>query len=126
MKRVNGLGGIIVKCKDKDTMLAWYNKHLQIGAEDWGVVFKPQEFIANQPGGYQIWSLAKMDSPYFEPSTAPFMINFTVEDLDNLLPILKSEGVEVIDNAEPSEYGKFAWILDPEGNKIELWEPPKQ
>jgi predicted enzyme related to lactoylglutathione lyase len=126
MKRVTGLGGVFYKAKDKQALLAWYKKHLQIAAEDWGAIFSPKDFIATHPHAYQVWSLFAKDTDHFAPSTSSFMLNFTVEDLSALLPILKAEGVELMDKFEESEFGKFGWILDLEGNKIELWEPPKK
>lgn len=125
MKRVTGLGGVFYKANDKAALLAWYKKHLQIAAEDWGAMFSVNDFATSHPNSYQVWSLFKADTDYFEPSKASFMINFTVEDLDALIPVLAEEGVEIVKVAEASEFGKFAWILDLEGNKIELWEPAK-
>ncbi len=126
MKRVTGLGGVFYKAKDKPALLAWYKKYLQISAEEWGAIFSPKDFLQMHPNGYQVWSLFPADTDYFGPSNSSFMLNFTVEDLDALLPILKSEGVNVMEKTESGEFGKFGWILDLEGNKIELWEPPKE
>lgn len=125
MKRVTGLGGVFYKAKDKPALLAWYKKHLQFSAEEWGAIFSPKDFLQMHPNGYQVWSLFPENTKHFKPSTSSFMLNFTVVDLGALLPILKSEGVVVMDKTEESEFGKFGWILDLEGNKIELWEPPK-
>lgn len=124
MKRVTGLGGIFYKCKDKENMLNWYRKHLGIDAQEWGAVFQLDETLKQHPTAYNVWSLFKEDTKHFEPSQSSFMINFTVENLHELLAQLRAEGVTVIDKTEDSEYGKFGWILDAEGNKIELWQPP--
>ncbi len=124
MKRVTGLGGVFIKCKNREAMMEWYKKHLHIPLEDWGVVFDPKEFKESHPSAYHVFSLNDDTSKYYEPSASPFMLNFTVANLDELWPILQSEGVNVVNKSEANEYGKFAWILDPEGNKIELWEPP--
>lgn len=124
MKRVTGLGGVFIKCKDRAAMMDWYKNRLGIDLEEWGATFSPSKFQETHPGGYQVLSLNAHDTKYFAPSTASFMLNFTVSNLDELLPVLKEEGVNVIDKSEESEYGKFAWLLDPDGNKVELWQPP--
>jgi predicted enzyme related to lactoylglutathione lyase len=124
MKRVTGLGGVFLKCKDKPAMLAWYTKHLGISMETWGAVFEPKVFLEEHPKGSNVFSFFEEKSDYFQPSNSSFMVNFTVADLDSLLPQLKSEGVNVLDQTDSSEFGKFGWVIDPEGNKIELWEPP--
>jgi predicted enzyme related to lactoylglutathione lyase len=72
-----------------------------------------------------VWSIFPVDTRHFDPSTAPFMINYRVDDLDEVLAALRSEGCEVDDRAESSEYGRFGWVMDPEGNRLELWEPPR-
>jgi predicted enzyme related to lactoylglutathione lyase len=126
MKRVIGLGGIFFKSKDPQALNEWYKKHLGIPAEQWGTQFFFDKVSAEAPNGYNLWSPFKADTKYFEPSTQPFMINFIVDDLVALYEALKSEGVEVIGETQDGEYGKFGWCMDPDGNKIELWEPPKK
>lgn len=124
MKRVTGIGGIFFKAKDPKALGDWYRKHLGLDVEDWGgAAFRWAE---DNPGGAgtTIWSPFKEDTNYFEPSTASFMVNFRVADLHALLGVLRAEGCQVQDKLEESEYGKFGWVLDPEGNKLELWEPP--
>ena len=125
MKRVTGIGGIFFKCKDRDRTRAWYERHLGIPMEAWGAQFNwaEQSNPAIQP--YSILSFFKDQTDYFEPSSQPFMINFRVENLDALIPLLRTEGVTIIGEPLEEEFGKFAWILDPEGNKIELWEQTK-
>jgi len=107
MKRVTGLGGFFFKTKDPKTTKEWYGKHLGLPVDDYGCSFW--------------WK--KEDTNYFAPSKKEFMMNFRVENLVALLKILKDEGVTIVGEIEEYEYGKFGWILDPEGNKIELWEP---
>jgi predicted enzyme related to lactoylglutathione lyase len=124
MKRVTGIGGVFIKVKDTQTMNDWYARHL--GLEFENGYFRPFEWRerdAPESVGSTVWSLFAESSAYFEPSLAPFMVNFRVTDLDGLLEVLRAEGVQVLEKLEEYEYGRFAWIIDPEGNKIELWEP---
>ncbi|MBL7807698.1 MAG: VOC family protein [Saprospiraceae bacterium] len=106
-----------------ETTRAWYAQHLGIDMESWGAVF-PYKNDPNEEA-YSNLSFFKEDSNYLAPSTSRFMINFRVDDLDGLLEKLKAAGVPLVGNPENIEFGKFAWIMDPEGNKIELWEQPK-
>jgi len=122
MKRVTGLGGIFFKAKDPKALSEWYRQHLGMDVSEWGgVVFR---WADDSPTGTTIWSPFKGDTDYFAPSPAPFMINFRVADLHALLAALRAEGCDVQDKVDDSEYGKFGWVVDPEGNKVELWEPP--
>ena len=123
MKRVTGLGGLFLKCKDPQAMYGWYEKHLGITREHGTASFKWRDADAPERTGMTLWALFPENTKYFEPSRAPFMMNFRVDDLDHLLQELHAEGVQV-EKGEPSDYGKFAWVMDPEGNRIELWEPP--
>ncbi len=125
MKRVIGIGGIFFKCNDGENARKWYNDHLGIASEDWGAVFPWRRADNPDEETYTGWSPFKRDTKYFEPSQHDFMVNYQVEDLTSLLAQLRSEGVEIVDETEVSEFGKFGWIIDPEGRKIELWEPPK-
>ncbi len=126
MKRVIGIGGIFFKAKDKNLLCDWYKKHLGIPVEDWGgAVFKWTDIATLNKEAFTVWSPFKDDTSYFNPSEKSFMLNFVVDDLAPLITLLKSEGIEFIGEAIEEENGKFAWILDPEGNKIELWEPLK-
>jgi predicted enzyme related to lactoylglutathione lyase len=124
MKRVIGIGGIFFKSKDPKALGDWYQKYLGITNEGWGAQFQLKD-LNGVKEVYQIWSPFKAETTYFEPSTQPFMINFIVDDLTALLDQLKQEGVNVMDKTDESEFGKFGWCMDPEGNKIELWEPPR-
>ncbi|PYP90500.1 MAG: glyoxalase [Candidatus Angelobacter sp. Gp1-AA117] len=126
MKRVTGIGGIFFKAKDPEKMYEWYERHLGIKREHGAVQFhwrKPDDPAVE---GTTVWSIFKQDTKYLNPSTSPFMINYRVDDLDAVLEALRAEGVTTDPNPEDSEYGRFAWIMDPEGNKIELWEPPEK
>lgn len=124
MKRVTGVGGVFFKSRDAKALGEWYQRHLGMNVEPWGGV----EFSwANDPAGANgttTWSPFKHDTKYFEPGTASFMINLRVADLHALVAALKDEGCDILDKVEESEFGKFAHLLDPEGNKVELWEPP--
>ncbi|WP_025741274.1 VOC family protein [Aquimarina pacifica] len=120
-KRVTGLGGIFFKTKDPKGTKEWYGKHLGLPVDEYGCTFWWKDTDGNDCSTQ--WSPFKEDTTYFTPSTKEFMMNFRVENLVELLETLKNEGVTVIDKIEEYEYGKFGWIIDPEGNKIELWEP---
>jgi predicted enzyme related to lactoylglutathione lyase len=122
MKRVTGIGGIFFKCKDPEAVKEWYSKHLGIESDKYGAVFKWQQEEGASPG-YTVWNPFKQTTGYFNPSDKDFMINYRVENLKQLIQTLKDEGVRVIGEIEEFDYGKFGWIMDPEGNKIELWEP---
>ncbi len=124
MAKVTGIGGVFFKSRnDSAALAAWYQKHLGIPLESWGgAVLKWADDTAND-GGLTVWSLAKKESTWFSPSDSSFMINYRVDDLVALLAQLRTDGVEIFKGPESHENGKFAWIMDPEGNKVELWEP---
>lgn len=125
MKRVTGIGGIFFKAKNAPEMRAWYKRHLGIDVQSWGgAAFDWTDADGKPTGGTTAWSIAREESDQFAPSDAPFMVNYRVEDLHALVAALKEEGCNVLDQIDESEYGKFAWVIDPEGNKVELWEPP--
>lgn len=125
MKRVTGIGGIFFKSKDPKKLGEWYRTHLGIDVEGWGGVVFRWASPENATGtGTTTWNPFKEDTAYFEPSKASFMINYRVEDLHALLAQLRSEGCEVDAKVEESEHGKFGWVMDPEGNRLELWQPP--
>lgn len=125
MTRVTGIGGIFFTAKDPGSLKAWYKKHLEIDIQDWGgAAFMWDAENGKPSGGMTIWSVSPAGAESFKPGKAPFMINYRVADLHTLLAALREEGCNVIDKTEESEFGKFGWVLDPEENKIELWEPP--
>jgi len=119
--RVTGLGGFFFKSKDPDKAKAWYGKHLGLPVDAYGCTFWWKDKEGNDCSTQ--WSPFKEDTKYFQPSEKQFMMNFRVENLEELLVTLKEEGVTIVGEMETYSYGKFGWILDPEGNKIELWEP---
>ena len=125
MERVIGLGGPFIKANDPKGLAAWYEKHLGISFN--GTTYTDWQFISKDGSprpGCNVFSFFKKDSDYFNPSEKQVMVNFIVKDLFALLAVLKEEGVTVVGEPLDEEYGKFGWILDAEGNKIELWEPP--
>ena len=122
MKRVTGLGGIFFKARDPRALGDWYRRHLGLDVNAWGGAVL--RWADDSPGGSTAWSLVGPDSDQFAPSPAPFMVNFRVADLHGLLAALRQEGCQVLEKVDESDYGKFGWVLDPEGNKVELWEPP--
>jgi predicted enzyme related to lactoylglutathione lyase len=123
MKRVTGIGGIFFKCKDPKKMNEWYNAHLGLNAGQYGASFEWYETPDSTKKATTQWTPFSETTKYFEPSSKDFMINYRVENLEALVEELKKEGVTVVDKIETYDYGKFVHILDPEGNKIELWEP---
>ncbi|MPQ56890.1 VOC family protein [Duganella sp. FT27W] len=125
MKRVTGIGGIFFHAKDPVALRAWYQRHLGIDVQTWGGAAFTWTDDAGQPtGGSTIWSINAADGAPFAPGQASFMVNYRVDDLDALLAVLRDEGCQVLDKADDSDYGKFGWVIDPEGNKVELWQPP--
>ena len=123
MKRVTGIGGVFFKAKDPEKLRQWYRTHLGIEAESWGAVFHWRD-DPRADDAATAWSVFPEETKHFEPGTKPFMINYRVDDLDGLLTQLRAEGVEVDAKTDESEFGKMGWAMDPEGNRIELWEPP--
>ena len=122
-KKVTGIGGIFFKCKDPDQMKDWYNQNLGLVTDKYGSLFEFRSTDHPDKKGYLQWSPFSNDTKYFEPSKNEFMVNYRVENLVELIEELKKNGVEIIGDIEEYEYGKFGWIVDPEGHKIELWEP---
>ena len=125
MRRVTGIGGIFFMARVPIALRAWYKKHLGIDVQEWGgAAFTWTDSTGNPTKGTTIWSIGGSDGEHFAPSKAPFMINYRVADLAGLLAELRKEGCDVLDKTDDSEYGKFGWVMDPEGNKVELWQPP--
>jgi catechol 2,3-dioxygenase-like lactoylglutathione lyase family enzyme len=123
--RVNGIGGIFFKARDPKKLGAWYKAHLGIPLEDWGgTQFRWRRYDTPDRSESTVWNLFKEDSTYFDPGSKSFMVNYIVDDLAAVLAQLRAEGVTVDDRVDESEFGKFGWASDPEGNRFELWEPP--
>ena len=125
MKRVTGIGGIFFHAKDPAMLREWYKEHLGIDVQECGgTAFVWADGDGKPMKGTTVWSIGTADSDHFAPSSANFVINYRVEDLTSLLKALRAEGCNVLDKTDDSEYGKFGWVMDPEGNKVELWQPP--
>lgn len=122
-RRVTGIGGVFLKADDPVQTREWYQKHLGIKSGQWGGTFHWKKSEDSTKDGFTAWSIFKSDTTYTDPSTKDAMINYRVENLEELLKALKEEGVEIVGEMESYEYGKFGWIMDPNGYKIELWEP---
>ena len=125
MNKVTGIGGVFFKCKDPHAVSEWYKTHLGIIAGPYGASFEWYQSPDTASKGLTQWTPFKESTKYFDPSTKDFMINYRVEGIESLVEELKKGGVTILDEIQPSEYGKFVHILDLEGNKVELWEPPK-
>lgn len=125
-KRVTGIGGVFFKSRDPEALRGWYQKHLHIESGEYGALFKWRQHDQPEKEGATAWNPFPEDTSYYQPSKKDFMFNYRVEDLEALLALLKDEGVEIVGEIEEYPYGKFGWIMDPEGNKIELWEPPDE
>jgi len=123
MKKVTGIGGIFFKCKDPNKMKEWYKTHLGFDTNEYGASFEWRQAADTTKKGSTQWSPLAETTKYFEPSTKDFMINYRVENLEELVEQLKKEGVTIADKIETFDYGKFVHIIDVEGNKVELWEP---
>lgn len=122
-KKVTGIGGIFFKCDQPDKMRDWYNKNLGLVTNEYGSLFEFRKADKPEEKAYLQWSPFSSDTKYFQPSEKEFMINYRVENIEELVEELKKSGVTVLDEIESYDYGKFVHILDPENNKIELWEP---
>lgn len=121
--RVTGIGGIFFKCKDPKKMRAWYSDHLGLNTDKYGTSFEWRQGADSTKKGFTQWSPFGEKTTYFAPSTKDYMINYRVDDLDALVNQLRKDSVTITDTMERFDYGKFIHIMDPEGNKIELWEP---
>jgi predicted enzyme related to lactoylglutathione lyase len=124
MARITGIGGVFIKSKGDGAALAqWYRKHLGLALEDFGGAILRWPNDTAEDKGVTVWHAASSDSKWFSPSESSFMINYRVDDLVELLAQLRADGVSIVSGPESHENGKFAWIMDPDGNKVELWEP---
>lgn len=127
MDRVTGIGGVFFRSEDPEALGDWYRERLGIPVNEHGYgSFQWKTLADPERVGRTVWSLFPSDTDYFGPGSQRFMVNYRVADLDALLAVLRDEGVDVVDGIEEYEYGRFAWIEDPEGNRIELWEPPER
>ena len=124
MARVTGIGGVFLKSTgDREKLAAWYRDNLGFRLEEWGgaILRWPEDKAEDR--GLTVWTVAEKNSQWFSPSESSFMINYRVDDLDALLTQLRGDGVSIVKGPESHENGRFAWILDPDGNKVELWQP---
>ena len=124
MARITGIGGVFFKSKgDHKALATWYQKHLGIKLESWGgaVLRWPQDTAEDK--GATAWTVAENDTKWFSPSESSFMINYRIDSMDEMVEQLRTGGVPIHQGPESHEHGKFAWIIDPDGNKVELWEP---
>lgn len=125
MKRVTGIGGIFIKANDPAALRAWYQKHLGIDVQAWGgTAFSWADDEGRPMDGMTVWSIGAGEGEQFAPGKT-FTVNYRVDDLGALLRALREEGCHVLDKTDDSGFGKFGWVIDPEGNKVELWEPPR-
>jgi predicted enzyme related to lactoylglutathione lyase len=124
MAKVTGIGGVFIKSKgNHKDLAAWYATHLGLVLESWGGAILRWPDDKADDRGVTVWHVAEKDGTWFSPSTSSFMINYRVDDLEALLAQFRTDGIEIIGGPETHENGAFAWILDPEGNKLELWQP---
>jgi predicted enzyme related to lactoylglutathione lyase len=124
MARITGIGGVFFKSRNDNTALAtWYQKHLGLPLEGFGGAVLRWPDDKAEDGGLTVWHVAEKESQWFAPSDSPFMINYRVDDLEEMIAQLRAGGVEIVQGPESHENGRFAWVMDPEGNKVELWEP---
>jgi len=127
MKKITGLGGVFIKAKDPKTLAAWYQEVLGIGFNNNTYVDMPFTDESGQiTPGSNVLSFFKSDAEYFKPSDKQVMLNLRVDDLFSLLDELRNNNITIVGDPVDEEYGKFGWIMDPEGNKIELWQPPEK
>ena len=124
MKRVTGIGGVFFSAKDPIKLRSWYKTHLGIDVQEWGgAAFRWVDAAGAPVNGTTAWLVG--DGSNFAPGNATFMVNYRVADLHGLLRLLREEGCQVLEKVEESEFGIFGWVIDPEGNKVELWQPPE-
>ena len=124
MARVTGIGGVFFKSSgDHKALAAWYQKYLGLKFEEWGGALLRWPDDKAGDGGVTVWHTAANDSKWFSPSDSSFMINYRVDDLDEMLSEMRAGGVEVVGEPQSDDNGEFAWVMDPDGNKVELWQP---
>jgi predicted enzyme related to lactoylglutathione lyase len=120
--KITGFGGVFIKSENPEKLRQWYSENLGLETDEYGTSFEWRNSETPDDKGYSVWSPFAGDTKYFEPSKKDFMLNFRVDNLDELLVQLKKKGIEVIGEVQKFEYGEFAHIIDPDGTKIELWE----
>ncbi len=126
MARVTGIGGVFIRAKSDDRALReWYQKHLGLKLEEWGGGALKWPEDGGEDGGATAWHVAEPTSKWFAPSEAPFMINYRIDDMAGMIAQLEAGGVAIHKGPEHHENGAFLWVIDPDGNKVELWEPKK-
>ncbi len=124
MAKITGIGGVFFKAKgDAKALTEWYQTHLGLVLEDFGAAVLKWPLDTAGDGGATVWVIADKESQWFQPSEEPYMINYRVDNLDEMIEELTSKGIAIQQGPETHENGKFAWIMDPEGRKIELWQP---
>jgi catechol 2,3-dioxygenase-like lactoylglutathione lyase family enzyme len=123
MERVTGLGGVVFTCADPEATREWYRTDLGIESTKDGAIFPWREMDDHSKTGQTVWSLFPATTHYFDPAGKSFMLNYRVGDVERLIEQLRAEGVTIVGSIEKYPYGKFGWIMDPDENKIELWEP---
>jgi predicted enzyme related to lactoylglutathione lyase len=122
MAKVLGVGGIFFKSPDPQRLYAWYTQYLGMNFDSWGVAYFPKDMPAN---AQTVWSAFDASTDYFAPSNQVFMFNLIVDDIINAIQQVQEGGAQIVGKIENFEYGSFGWFIDPDGNKVELWEPPK-
>lgn len=125
MQRVRGIGGVFFKAADPKALSAWYRDVLGVKTEDWGGAFFRWDALNGSDGAGTVWSPFSQETKYFAPSQKPYMFNFVVDDLDAMLTQARAAGAVVEDKIMDEDNGRFGWIMDPEGNRLELWQPRK-
>ena len=124
MARVTGIGGVFFKAtNDQKALAEWYRKNLGLQFEPWGGAILKWPDDKADDGGLTVWHVADKNTEWFSPSRSSFMINYRIDNMDDMLAQLRQNGVEIVKGPDADDNGKFAWILDPDGNKVELWEP---
>jgi predicted enzyme related to lactoylglutathione lyase len=123
MAKVLGIGGVFFKSHDSKKLYEWYSKWLGMELEDWGIAYFPGNLPAN---AQTVWSAFDSSTNYFAPSEKEFMFNLIVDDIESAINQVRQGGAEIIGKIEELEYGSFGWFIDPDGNKVELWQPPKK
>jgi predicted enzyme related to lactoylglutathione lyase len=123
MAKVTGIGGVFFRSANNKELAQWYHKHLGLPLAEWGGGVLNWQDDKSEDKGLTVWHIAEKNTSWFSPSQADFMINYRIDNMDEMIAKLKKGGVDILQGPESHENGKFAWIVDPEGHKVELWEP---